>query len=147
VLQHTLIETTGPNVEIVEMLQNMQKEIRPLIAKVTKKQFVDAYLKLWNGGFKMTDKEMDIVKDILSIYETVSKDGIKEPYLSEIVFSQKHIAQLKTKHELTKQGWSNYKKALLAKKILFEKDEIVYINPVLIPRTEITFKFIINEPE
>src|SRR5690554_5048473 len=121
----------------------MEKGKKPLIAKVTKAQFIDAYLRLWNGGFKMTEKEIEIVKYILQFYEKVSNGGVREPYLSEIVFSSKHVSILKKECNLTKQGWNNYKKTLVLKKVLIEHDDVIFINPMLIPRTEITFKFII----
>lgn len=131
-----------PNVEYVEILQNMLNEKnKPIVLTVSRKQFFSAYLKIWSGGFKLTEKELKLLVDILEIRNKIVTDGVKDPYLSELVFSNKNINALKKKHELQKQGWHNHKNSLIAKKALFEHDDIIYVSPVLIPREELVINF------
>lgn len=113
-------------------------------ANVTKTQHVDAYLKIWNGGLQMTPKELDITKAIIALYERYSDDNVKEPSLSEMVFSAKNLRVLKEDLEISKQNWSNYKTSLLKKRVLFSKNGDLRINPYLIPADTLTFKFNID---
>jgi hypothetical protein len=102
---------------------------------------IDAYLKLFNGGLKLTDKEFAIMKFFVTLQVSYMRDGVKEPYLSELLFSPKTLKQVKTELDISKQNWNNYKQKLQDKKVFLNLDGYLTVNPVLIPRPEITFKF------
>lgn len=111
--------------------------------KTDKKDHIDKYLRVWNGLMKLTTKEFEVTKSILELYLHVKNSGVKEPYLSEIVFSTKKLKPLKEVHKLNHANWYTIKKSLLLKRVLYENEGLV-INPKLIPQTELTFKFLID---
>ena len=114
-----------------------------LTAKIqSKEHLVKNYLEIFNGGLKLTDKEFDIVKEFVLIYLKYSEDGVKEPTLSEFTFSNKNIQRVKTVLDISKQNWNNYRNKIIEKKAVIEKDGELFLNPVIIPQEEITFKFI-----
>ena len=86
------------------------------------------------------------MKEFILLFMRYSNDGVKQPTLNELIFSIKNINNIKTKLEISKQNWSNYKQKLIEKKALYQRDgEECFINPILIPRLRITFEFEIVE--
>jgi len=117
-----------------------------LTLKTDRKDHIDKYLRVWNGLMGLTGKEFAVTKTILENYLDVKDSGVKEPYLSEIVFSNKKIKPLKDVHKLNNANWYTIKKSLLAKRVLYDKEDVgLTINPKLIPQEKITFKFIIDD--
>ena len=108
-----------------------------LIAKVDKALHIKLWLTAWNGGLGLTDKEIELTSAILSKAMDLAEGGVKEPYVSELVLSSKSLIEIRNVLGLTKQGMNNYKKSLVAKKILIEGK----INPKIIPQAVLTFKF------
>lgn len=111
--------------------------------KTDRKDHIDKYLRVWNGLMGLTTKEFNVTKSILETYVDVKDGGVEEPYLSEIVFSNKKLKPIKEKYKLNHANWYSLKKSLLAKRVLYETEGLT-INPRLIPQTEITFKFLID---
>jgi hypothetical protein len=109
-----------------------------LIAKVDKALHIKLWLTTWNGGLKLTDKEIELTTAILNKFMNLEEGGVKEPYISELVLSSKSLIEIRNNLGLTKQGMNNYKKSLITKKIINGGK----INPKLIPRSTLTFKFI-----
>jgi len=116
-----------------------------LIAKVDTVGFVDAYLKLFNGGLKLTDKEFSIMKEFILLRMQYSKDGAKGDVPRELVFLPKNVNRIKDKLAISKQNWGTYKDSLLIKKAIVQFGDVFDINPILIPRKEITFKYEVYE--
>lgn len=114
--------------------------------KTDKKDHIDKYLRVWNGLMKLTGKEFEVTKSLLELYLDVKNSGVKEPYLSEIIFSTKKLKPVKELHKLNHANWYTIKKSLLLKRVLYENEGLM-INPKLIPQTEITFKFLIDAGE
>ena len=112
-----------------------------LTTRADRDGIIDTYLKLFNGGLKLTDKEFAILKEFVKLHVSYMEEGVKEPFLSELVFSAKNIKQVKLDLEITKQNWNNYKQKLQDKKVILNIDGIYRVNPMLIPRQEITFRF------
>jgi DNA-directed RNA polymerase len=110
-------------------------------AKVTNAQFIDAYLRIWNGGLKLTEVELKVVKVIIQAYMKHHGNGLNEPYLTDIVFSIKSVNAMRKELKFSTQNWGNYQKKLKEKSVLLEKDDVVFLNPAFIPKKEITFKF------
>ena len=118
-----------------------------LVAHVTKEKHVDAYLRIWNGGLQLTDRELEVVKKLISSYQEFEGAGVQEPYLTEMLFSQKNIRKIKDDLNLSKQNWGNIKKRLKEKKVLIDgkEEDVIYFNTMLLPKEEITFKFNIKD--
>jgi hypothetical protein len=113
-----------------------------LTARVTKEQHVNAYLQLWNGGLKLTDRELKVVKEIVKSYMEFEQGGVKEPYLSQMVLSTENANRIKKELKLSKQNFSNIKTKLKDKKVLLtDQEDRTYVNPTFIPKKSITFNF------
>ncbi len=115
-----------------------------LTARVDKEGFIDAYLKLWNGGFKLTESELTFLKLILDKTLTLLKDGVKEPYLSQLALSRDSIGKIKKDLGLSDSGLHNIKKKLVEIQILTESEDGLIIRACVIPQEEITFKFVVD---
>ena len=126
----------------VDISVNMSRVLK---IETNKDGIIDAYLKIWNGGIKLTDKEFDITKEYIRMYIDYTEGGVKEPYLSEMLFSSANTKRIKDKLNISKQNWNNYKTTLLTKKIFLIQGDLVQINPLIIPQDELTFKFIRND--
>lgn len=117
-----------------------------LTTSVNRHTHVLNWIKLWNGGFNLTEKEQSFFGAILEKYLELMEDGVKEPYIGELVFSTKTMAEIKEKLNLTKQGLTNYKVALKDKGVIRKNDTGVWtVIPMLIPQTEVIFKFVYDE--
>ena len=117
-----------------------------LIARVNKEGHIRNWIRIWNGGLQLTDKEQDFFSELLSVTMTLKEAGIKEPYLGQLVFGTKELDKIKDKLNLSKQGLSNYKMSLRDKNIIVKDDEGDYHIPAqLIPEESITFKFVYDE--
>jgi hypothetical protein len=112
-----------------------------LKARVNKDQFIIAYINIWNGGLRLTDKEIEFLKELLDRYLSMEEAGLKQPYLNKILFSKETMSEIKAKLSLSNQGMFNYRTQLIEKKVLRESPEGMFIDPRLIPRKELTFKF------
>ena len=111
-----------------------------LTARVDREKHIRLWLKAWNGGLQLTDKELELAGELLFRAMKMIDDGIKEPYLSELLFNTKTLTEIKVKLELSKQGYNNYKKSLIDKGVILV-DGGYHINPKLIPQETLTFEF------
>lgn len=117
-----------------------------LKTKVNRHSHIAYWVKLWNGGLQLTDKERTFLGEILYRTMYLQDQGIQEPFLGQLVFSTKTMNEIKEKLELSKQGINNYKMALVRKGVIYKDDENVYhVNQRLIPKESITFKFEYDE--
>ena len=114
-----------------------------LKTKVNRHSHIKLWIKLWNGGLELTEKEQTFLGEILFRVMSLQEEGIKEPYLGQLVFSTKTLAEIKEKLKLTKQGLNNYKAQLKKKGVIYKDDDGIYhIDHKLIPQTTLQFKFI-----
>lgn len=112
-----------------------------LTARLNKPKFIEAYLRIWNGGLQLTDKEFEVAVEILKLHDIYTEAGVQEPVASEMIFQPKNIKAIKDKLDVSKQSWNNYKTKLIEKKVLLSNNDLLIVNPMLIPKTELTFKF------
>ena len=119
-----------------------------LTTKVDQHKHITLWVKLWNGGLELTEKEQRFLGEILFRVMDLRGKGIKEPYLGELVFSTKTLAEIKKKLELSKQGLNNYKAQLKKKGVIYkDEDGIYHLDQKLIPQETLTFKFIYDGKE
>jgi len=116
-----------------------------LKAKVDKDQFIERYIEIWNGSLNLTEKEIEVLKEILKKYLQLIKDGLKEPYLGELVLSPNGMSEIRKILKLSSQGMNNYKEQLKEKNVIKKVGDHFQINPILIPQKSITFKFIVDD--
>lgn len=115
-----------------------------LTLKTDPKDHIDKYLRVWNGLLKLTKKEFTVTKSLLELHKDITDSGVKEPYLSELLFSSNNLKKIKIEHGLNNSAWYMVKKSLVAKGVLESSDESLSINLKIIPQESITFKFIID---
>ena len=113
-----------------------------LTARVNRHAHIAHWIRIWNGGLQLTANEQMLLGELLFKYMGLIEKGIQEPYLGQLTFDSRSMAEVKEKLNLSKQGLGNYKKGLKEKGAIFKDEQGVYhINPKLIPQESITFKF------
>lgn len=110
-----------------------------LTLTLSKEEHIKYYVMLFAKGLSLTDKEIDLVVDILLERDKLVENNVPEEYVDSILFT-KSIETIKSKYKFSAQAFFNYKEALKKKAILIEKDGL-YINPMIIPKKELNFKF------
>lgn len=112
-----------------------------LKARVNKWQFIDCYINIWNGQLELTDKEKLLFRQILFKYLSLHEQGLKEPFLSQLLFSKESLNEIRNELGLKAQGFHNYKTQLITKRAIRETEGGYIIDPKLVPQKEVTFKF------
>lgn len=101
------------------------------------------YLTIWQSIIGISDRELDVLAEILDKRRELVNDGLKEPYLSEYLFNTKSRKEYCDRLEITTFNFQNILSALKKKELLIEgEDGAVTIDERLIPVTELTFNFI-----
>lgn len=119
---------------------------RVLGSRTTTKDLPDKYLRVLNGIFKLTDKELELAAALVTKYMHFHKQGLKEPFLSKFVFSTEERRSLCDSLDgISSQNLGNKFKQLVDKKVLSQKDGGYVLDHTLMPTEEITFKFIIDD--
>jgi hypothetical protein len=114
-----------------------------LTTNVNRATHVKRWIQLWNGGIKLTDKEAEFFGELLERALEMTEQGVKEPYLGELLFSTKTMAEIKEKLEIaSKQSINHYKTSLKSKGVIYkDEDGIYHVHANMIPQLTITFKF------
>ena len=91
-------------------------------SKVSTQEFTKRYVLLWNGYFKLSPKQVTVLVHI------VENGGLDNTVIKFI----------KDKYKLNHQAWYHFKGKLMKSGALLEDGSV---NPRLIPRKQVTFKF------
>ena len=114
----------------------------------TEDKLPQIWLQLLNGKLKLTEKELEFVAHIMSLYIQYNRQGLIEPFLSKIVFgaeSRKDICD--AVGGLSAQNFNNRLKQLIDKRIVIFKEGNYFLEPTLMPQSEITFRFRVVAPK
>lgn len=117
-----------------------------LVTKVDRPTHIKYWLKIWNGGMGLTDKEQAFLAEILLVIMDLRDKNITEPYLGQLVFGTSGMKIIRDKLKLSKQGLHNYKKKLIEKGVMVKDERGAFtIREQMIPQESITFKFEYND--
>ena len=101
-----------------------------------------AYLTLFNGSLKLTERELDLFSLLLDKYTEFREQGLNEPFLSKFVFSTETKKDVQKSMNINAQYFQNIISGLVKKGCLGAQGHGLYqINTSLIPRREIGFSF------
>lgn len=114
------------------------------VFRVNKRDYVSNYLKIFSGGLQLTNKELKYLEELVFKYITLEEEGLKEPYLSQIVFSRETTSDIRKVLKVTPQGLNNYKSSLKSKRVIIGPEEQLTLNKKIIPQKELNFKFIVE---
>ena len=104
--------------------------------------FSKAYLTLFNGSLKLTDRELDLLSLLLDKYMDFKEEGLKEPFLSKFVFSTETKREIQAESEINSAYFQNIIANLVKKGVLVAQGGGQYLFvPNIIPRKEISFRF------
>lgn len=104
--------------------------------------FSKAYLTVFNGSLKLTDRELDLLSLLLDKYLEFREEGLKEPFLSKFVFSTETKRDIQTQLEINSQYFQNIISNLAKKGVIVSQGSGLYtFVPQIIPQREIGFKF------
>jgi len=114
--------------------------------KGNREKHVDLYLKMFSGGFGITEKELSVLKFFVQAYFDYSSK-VNDPYLLwEMVFSAKSVKNMKSHVGISTSHWANIKGSMIKKSVFkVHEEDTLYINDLLIPVEEIKFNFIITD--
>lgn len=119
-----------------------------MILPVNYKTDVDYYTKyisLFQWELKLTERELQILVNlIIELICIIKTNNIKTP--DNILFEQRNIIKFIKENNLSINQYHNIKNSLIEKKAIIKNiDNSLKINRLLIPRKEISFKFIKDE--
>lgn len=104
--------------------------------------FSKAYLTLFNGSLKLTDKELDLLSLLLNKYIEFREQGLREPFLSKFVFSTETKRDVQKEFGINSAYFQNIVSNLVKKQVLISQGAGLYtFVPNIIPRKEIGFHF------
>lgn len=113
------------------------------------RMFIKAYLALFNGLLKLTNSELRVLEEIVWEFYKAKKEGQKQPYISQYVFSptmrQTIRERLSTSKEMSEYSLNNFFKGLRDKRVLIVKEDYTDIDAKLYPDTTLTFNYKIDE--
>lgn len=97
---------------------------------------------IWMRFMNLTKREGELYRILLKKYIEMIENGVKEPYISQIIFGTDFMREVRTEMNLTHQNFNNLKMSLKKKSIIFEEGDSYRINPAVAVHQEITFKFV-----
>ena len=104
--------------------------------------FSKAYLTLFNGTLKLTDRELDLLALLLDKYMEFKEQGLQEPFLSKFVFSTETKREVQAALGINSQYFQNIVSNLAKKGVLIKEGAGLYkFIPHIIPQREIGFSF------
>lgn len=112
-------------------------------ATIPKKDFVKAYLMLFNGNLKLTPTEIEILECFINKYLELSKLIKDEGLLNNTLFSTDIKKEIKVKTKMSSDyNFNNYVQNLKKKSvILVDKKGKYSLNKAVIPVESVTFEF------
>lgn len=107
-------------------------------------QFIKLYLSLFQKEMELTSKEFNVLVYLVNEYSEL-KEQVKEPYLTELVFSTDRRKKIYKQLNIEESNFNNILKALKDKGIFGDnKDSLL---DILYPKNNIIFNFYKEEQE
>jgi hypothetical protein len=130
----------GSNGTLDMPLNNKQKQI---ILKTNSKS--RTWLTLISGLTGFTEREMDVLEVIIQKREELVANGIKQPYLSELLFSSSSRKEYQEKLGITQFNFTNLLGSIRNKRGLSMTNEVEDIDDRLLPANEMIIRFVQND--
>jgi hypothetical protein len=112
--------------------------VKGSVLEVTK-----TFLQVFLAGQRLTKKELDVAASLVSRYAMFVKDGVKEPYLSILLFSTDVRKEVSEESGISASHLQNTLSTLQSKNVIAENK--LELNPGIIPTENLTFSFQVNE--
>lgn len=110
----------------------------------TQQQVVTSYLRIYLTNQRLTEKQLEVATSLVSKYATYVADGVIEPYASTLLFSTETRKEIVNGLKISAAHLNNTFNALTKKNILSKDGGTYSINPQLLPKSSLTFKFKIS---
>jgi hypothetical protein len=108
------------------------------------KKAVYYYLQITKPMHKLSDKEMQILTEILYMYTTEQKNFARESDIWQIIFNKDNRAKIRESMDMPKQVFENYMTKLRKKKVIIDNKVNPKFNPSIAHNCtsyELLFKF------
>lgn len=100
------------------------------------------WLVLWQGALDLTVKEREVLAAILDKLIELRDAGIKEPYISKLLFDKDTRKQYCDRLSISGFNLTNLLSSLKKKSVIKEVSKGLYeVDPKVIPQKEVKFKF------
>lgn len=105
---------------------------------------VTTFLRVFLANSRLTDKQLEVTTSLVSRYTEYTRNGVKEPYASTILFSTEVRKEICKELKISPAHLNNTFNALTKKTILAKQDLRYMMNPGIIPSSTLIFEFTIN---
>ena len=106
-----------------------------------KEDLIIKYSDLWSKFLGLSKREQELYVLVLKKYTKMIEDGVKEPYISQLIFGTESMRETRDKMGLTHQNFNNLKMSLKKKKVILDNDGYM-LNPIVTVNKELNFKFV-----
>lgn len=117
---------------------------RIINVKGTLAEITNIYLRVLLAKVRLTEKQLDVASSLVTRYAVYVRDGVKEPYASNLLFSTESRKGIVKELKISAPHLNNTFKSLLEKHILAKKGDSYRIDPGLIPSSGIIFNFTVK---
>lgn len=111
------------------------------LASTSKEDQALAYLTAWQGILGLTEKELELTAHIALHYLSLSQQVKEANLIPELLLSTTAKVHIRQQLGMSANNLQNYLASLKAKNVLQPAGDRYTLNPLLIPDTELTFKF------
>lgn len=122
-------------------------ESKDLVIKITggTETVISTFLRVYLANERLTDKQLKVTTALVTRYSEYSRNGVKEPYASVILFSTEVRKDLVKELKMSAAHLNNTFNALTKKNILAREGDKYMMNPHIRPNKTIKFEFTIVE--
>ena len=106
----------------------------------TSDEVILSFLRVYLANKRLTDKQLHVTAQLVTHYAQYIADGVIEPYASTLLFSTEVRKEICDTLNISAAHLNNTFNALTKKDIL-AKEATYSINPNLVPKETLTFKF------
>ena len=111
----------------------------------TAKTVIADYLRVFLANERLTEKQLEVTTELVTIYGEYVSAGVVEPYASALLFSTDTRKDVVKALKISPAHLNNTFNALTKKGIMSKKGDKYVINPNLVPTESLTFHFKISD--
>lgn len=108
----------------------------------TEEKYTTLWLVIWQGALKLTPREIEVMAAVLDKYIELDKAGLKSPYIFKLCFDADARKEYCERLGVSSFNLTNILSGLKEKGAIQENDGLLIIATQLLPKEEITFRFV-----
>lgn len=105
---------------------------------------ISTFLRVFLAKERLTEKQLEVATELVTIYAGFRADGVKEPYASTLLFSTDVRKDICGRVSVSAAHLNNTFDALEKKNIIGKEGKKYLMNPNIVPNKSLVFNFKIN---